>query len=169
MHPHSFRSSSPRCLLPVWREYFVQVHRERAREVRPLLALWHWACLLWRHSGCNIVQIAIIILTIIIFVIFLIFLIQQVTILNESHFPDWNINEFRMMRGDTVSFILSYQCDLDDDNRDKLWKLGLKLCEGGDERIICRFGRSGTSTSQLGQILEFQSLHRPLSGEHLYN
>merc|ERR1712038_923613 len=26
----------------------------------------------------------------------------QVTILNESHFPDWNINEFRMMRGDTV-------------------------------------------------------------------
>ena len=30
---------------------------------------------------------------------------QQVTILNESHFPDWNINEFRMMRGDTVSFI----------------------------------------------------------------
>ena len=28
----------------------------------------------------------------------------QVTILNESHFPDWNINEFRMMRGDTVPF-----------------------------------------------------------------
>ena len=26
----------------------------------------------------------------------------QVTILNESHFPDWNISEFRMMRGDTV-------------------------------------------------------------------
>jgi len=29
----------------------------------------------------------------------------QVTILNESHFPDWNINEFRMMRGDTVRTI----------------------------------------------------------------
>ena len=31
------------------------------------------------------------------------------TILNESHFPDWNINEFRMMRGDTVSlsFLIS--------------------------------------------------------------
>ena len=27
------------------------------------------------------------------------------TILNESHFPDWNINEFRMMRGDTVRTI----------------------------------------------------------------
>ena len=26
----------------------------------------------------------------------------QVTILNESHYPDWDINEFRMMRGDTV-------------------------------------------------------------------
>ena len=25
----------------------------------------------------------------------------QVTILNESHYQDWNINEFRMMRGDT--------------------------------------------------------------------
>ena len=24
----------------------------------------------------------------------------QVTILNESHFPDWNISEFRMMRGE---------------------------------------------------------------------
>ena len=23
----------------------------------------------------------------------------QVTILNESHFPDWNVSEFRMMRG----------------------------------------------------------------------
>ena len=23
--------------------------------------------------------------------------------MNESHFPDWNINEFRVMRGDTVS------------------------------------------------------------------
>lgn len=29
----------------------------------------------------------------------------QVTILNESHFPDWNISEFRMMRGDTVRTI----------------------------------------------------------------
>ena len=29
----------------------------------------------------------------------------QVTILNESHYPDWNINEFRMMRGDTVRTI----------------------------------------------------------------
>ena len=29
----------------------------------------------------------------------------QVTIMNESHFPDWNINEFRVMRGDTVSDI----------------------------------------------------------------
>ena len=29
----------------------------------------------------------------------------QVTILNESHFPDWNISEFRMMRGDTVRSI----------------------------------------------------------------
>jgi len=29
----------------------------------------------------------------------------QVTILNESHFQDWNINEFRMMRGDTVRTI----------------------------------------------------------------
>ena len=27
------------------------------------------------------------------------------TILNESHFPDWNISEFRMMRGDTVRSI----------------------------------------------------------------
>jgi len=26
----------------------------------------------------------------------------EVTILNESHFPDWNCSEFRMMRGDTV-------------------------------------------------------------------
>ena len=26
----------------------------------------------------------------------------QVTILNESHFQDWNISEFRMMRGDSV-------------------------------------------------------------------
>merc|ERR1712203_683648 len=26
----------------------------------------------------------------------------QVTILNESHFQDWNIAEFRMMRGDSV-------------------------------------------------------------------
>ena len=25
--------------------------------------------------------------------------------MNESHFPDWNINEFRVMRGDTVSDI----------------------------------------------------------------
>lgn len=30
---------------------------------------------------------------------------MQVTILNESHFPDWNISEFRMMRGDTVRSI----------------------------------------------------------------
>ena len=29
----------------------------------------------------------------------------QVTILNESHYPDWDINEFRMMRGDTVRTI----------------------------------------------------------------
>lgn len=29
----------------------------------------------------------------------------QITILNESHFPDWNISEFRMMRGDTVRTI----------------------------------------------------------------
>jgi len=29
----------------------------------------------------------------------------QVTILNESHMADWNINEFRMMRGDTVRTI----------------------------------------------------------------
>jgi cadherin 5 type 2 (VE-cadherin) len=29
----------------------------------------------------------------------------QVTILNESHFPDWNVSEFRMMRGDTVRTI----------------------------------------------------------------
>ena len=32
-------------------------------------------------------------------------IIDQVTIMNESHFPDWNINEFRVMRGDTVSDI----------------------------------------------------------------
>ena len=32
-------------------------------------------------------------------------LLLQVTILNESHFPDWNISEFRMMRGDTVRSI----------------------------------------------------------------
>ena len=31
--------------------------------------------------------------------------LTQVTILNESHYPDWNINEFRMMRGDTVRTI----------------------------------------------------------------
>ena len=44
---------------------------------------------------------------------------QQVTILNESHFPDWNINEFRMMRGDTVSLINYYHChdvNVDDDD-----------------------------------------------------
>ena len=41
---------------------------------------------------------------------------QQVTILNESHFPDWNINEFRMMRGDTVSLIISYHYHDDDDD-----------------------------------------------------
>jgi len=29
----------------------------------------------------------------------------QVTIMNESHFPDWNISEFRVMRGDTVRTI----------------------------------------------------------------
>ena len=29
----------------------------------------------------------------------------QVTILNESHFPDWNVSEFRMMRGDSVRSI----------------------------------------------------------------
>ncbi|QQP49547.1 Uncharacterized protein FKW44_010255 [Caligus rogercresseyi] len=29
----------------------------------------------------------------------------QVTILNESHFQDWNVSEFRMMRGDTVRSI----------------------------------------------------------------
>ena len=29
----------------------------------------------------------------------------QVTVLNESHYPDWDINEFRMMRGDTVRTI----------------------------------------------------------------
>jgi protein tyrosine phosphatase len=28
-----------------------------------------------------------------------------VTILNESHFPDWNVSEFRIMRGDTVRTI----------------------------------------------------------------
>ena len=27
------------------------------------------------------------------------------TILNESHYPDWDINEFRIMRGDTVRTI----------------------------------------------------------------
>ena len=32
--------------------------------------------------------------------------IVQVTIMNESHFPDWNINEFRVMRGDTVRIII---------------------------------------------------------------
>ena len=32
-------------------------------------------------------------------------LCTQVTILNESHYPDWDINEFRMMRGDTVRTI----------------------------------------------------------------
>jgi len=30
---------------------------------------------------------------------------HQVTILNESHFPDWNVSEFRIMRGDTVRTI----------------------------------------------------------------
>ena len=29
----------------------------------------------------------------------------QVTVMNESHFQDWNINEFRVMRGDTVRTI----------------------------------------------------------------
>ncbi len=29
------------------------------------------------------------------------FPVVKVTILNESHYQDWNINEFRMMRGDT--------------------------------------------------------------------
>ena len=32
----------------------------------------------------------------------------QVTIKNESHFPDWNISEFRMMRGDAVRSILHF-------------------------------------------------------------
>ena len=63
----------------------------------------------------NIVKIATIflitflILIIILILIIVTFLIHQVTILNESHFPDWNINEFRMMRGDTVSSIHSYR------------------------------------------------------------
>lgn len=29
----------------------------------------------------------------------------QVTIMNESHYPDWNVSEFRIMRGDTVRTI----------------------------------------------------------------
>ena len=35
----------------------------------------------------------------------IIIIIIQVTIMNKSHFPDWNINEFRVMRGDTVGVI----------------------------------------------------------------
>ena len=32
----------------------------------------------------------------------------QVTIKNESHFPDWKVSEFRIMRGDSVRSIMHY-------------------------------------------------------------
>ena len=65
--------------------------------------------------------------------------------MNESHFPDWNINEFRVMRGDTVSNIEII--------------IVIMII------FITRFGQSATSTSPPGQTSESRSRRKYLSGE----
>ena len=69
----------------------------------------------------------------------------QVTIMNESHFPDWNINEFRVMRGDTVRNI----------------EMNILVII----MVIIRCGPSATSTSQPGLTSGCRSLRKYLSGE----
>ena len=86
----------------------------------------------------TIMNIIIIIINIIIF---------QVTIMNESHFPDWNINEFRVMRGDTVRTII------------------ITIIIIIIIIIIIRCGPSATSTSPPGQTSGSRSPPRYLSGK----
>ena len=90
-------------------------------------------------------DIQVTIMNIIIIIINII--IIQVTIMNESHFPDWNINEFRVMRGDTVRTII-------------IIVIVIIIII-----IIIRCGPSATSTSPPGQTSGCRSPLRYLSGK----